>query len=109
MILEKAYAKLYGSYANIESGWPLLAFRDLTGAPGTKLDINNESKPAETFKWIYDNFRKGFVQAAGTPSDGSGQNTVNQVGIVYSHAYSILNVFEVQGAKLLKLRNPWGS
>ena len=36
-------------------------------------------------------------------------NSVNQVGIVYSHTYSILNVFEIQGAKLLKLRNPWGS
>ncbi len=76
VILEKAYAKLYGSYANIEAGEPLLALRDLTGAPGTKLNINKRSKPRESFKWIYDNFAKGFIQAAGTP--GKGANTVNE-------------------------------
>ena len=33
MILEKAWAKLHGSYKRIESGWAFNAFRDLTGAP----------------------------------------------------------------------------
>lgn len=33
MLLEKAYAKVYGSYLNIEGGNPAIAMRDLTGAP----------------------------------------------------------------------------
>lgn len=33
MLLEKAYAKVYGSYKNIEGGNPAIAMRDLTGAP----------------------------------------------------------------------------
>jgi len=33
VLLEKAYAKSYSCYANIESGVPGQALRDLTGAP----------------------------------------------------------------------------
>ena len=33
MLLEKAYAKAYECYANIESGVPGQGLRDLTGAP----------------------------------------------------------------------------
>lgn len=33
LILEKAWAKLFGSYAKIESGFCREALRDLTGAP----------------------------------------------------------------------------
>jgi len=38
MILEKAYAKMYGSYERIEGGNPAMALRDLTGAPYENLD-----------------------------------------------------------------------
>jgi len=33
ILLEKAYAKLYGSYHKIESGLSSCALKDLTGAP----------------------------------------------------------------------------
>ncbi len=33
MLLEKAWAKLHGSYEQIESGFAENVFRDLTGAP----------------------------------------------------------------------------
>jgi calpain-15 len=33
LLLEKAYAKVYGSYEKIESGLAGHALRDLTGAP----------------------------------------------------------------------------
>ncbi len=32
-LLEKGYAKLHGSYLNIEAGYSENVFRDLTGAP----------------------------------------------------------------------------
>ena len=37
LILEKAWAKLHGSYARIEGGYSFNAMRDLTGAPGEKV------------------------------------------------------------------------
>lgn len=46
IFLEKAYAKIYGSYEKIESGFPGAALRDLTGAPFTSWsrgdNINDE-------------------------------------------------------------------
>jgi len=33
VLLEKAWAKLHGSYHRIEAGYPQNVFRDLTGAP----------------------------------------------------------------------------
>ena len=43
---------------------------------------------------------------AGSPS-GSDKD-VSNLGIVQGHAYSILDVLEVEGTKLVQLRNPWG-
>lgn len=33
MLLEKAYAKAYGSYENIVGGDPAIAIKDLSGSP----------------------------------------------------------------------------
>jgi hypothetical protein len=33
ILLEKAWAKLHGSYHRIDGGYPMNVFRDLTGAP----------------------------------------------------------------------------
>jgi calpain-15 len=38
MIMEKAYAKMYGTYERIEGGNPAMALRDLTGAPYENMD-----------------------------------------------------------------------
>jgi len=39
LVLEKAWAKLFKSYAKIESGFSREALRDLTGAPTKLLHI----------------------------------------------------------------------
>ena len=43
---------------------------------------------------------------AGSPA-GSDTDT-SSLGIVQGHAYSILDVCEIEGNKLIQLRNPWG-
>jgi hypothetical protein len=46
------------------------------------------------------------MMGAGSPS---GSDTdVSNLGIVQGHAYSILDIAEIDGTKLLQLRNPWG-
>lgn len=43
MILEKAWAKVYGSYERIESGITRECLHDLTGAPTKVLFMDNET------------------------------------------------------------------
>jgi len=44
LLLEKAYAKIYGSYDKIEAGLAGHALRDLTGAPFEYFVRNDENK-----------------------------------------------------------------
>ena len=50
---------------------------------------------------------------AHSPQGAGGDKELNQCGIPYSHAYTILAAFKVSGngksANLIMVRNPWGN
>ena len=48
-----------------------------------------------------------YILSAGSPP-GSNDD-ITELGIVMGHAYSILDVCDVDGTKLIQLRNPWGN
>lgn len=50
--------------------------------------------------------RRESVIAAST---GSGDHSKHTCGIVHGHAYTVQTVKEVEGFRLVKLRNPWGT
>lgn len=57
ILLEKAWAKLHGSYERIEAGFAEHVFHDLTGAPTDVYETENEDifakmKEAENKEWI---------------------------------------------------------
>jgi hypothetical protein len=53
--------------------------------------------------WINNGYMMGCSSPAGSDSHTSS------LGIVQGHAYSILDAYEVEGNKLLQIRNPWGN
>lgn len=111
-IVEKAYAKQYGSYEAIDGGNAHVAlYRMIGGFPiafymsqmKTKEMVQNGTLWNLMLKWHNEG---SFICAGSNP--GRDTQQTNQ-GIILGHAYTVLQVVEVQGNKLIQLRNPWGN
>ena len=105
ILLEKAYAKIHGSYEKIEAGLCEEALRDLTGAPSEKLNDFNEKEAWDFMKNAYDNNYLMIVAS-------EHEKNESKKGIVSGHCYSVLDLKLVKLSdgteKIVKLRNPWG-
>ncbi|VFQ77346.1 unnamed protein product [Cuscuta campestris] len=111
-ILEKAYAKLHGSYEALEGGLVQDALVDLTGGAGEEIDMRSTEAQIDLasgrlWSQVLRFNQEGFLLGAGSPS-GSDVH-ISSSGIVQGHAYSILQVREVDGYKLVQIRNPWAN
>ena len=53
--------------------------------------------------------RRACVSAAIDSTAGEDRTSYKDIGLVAGHAYSILEAAEVEGIRLLRLRNPWGT
>lgn len=98
LLLEKCYAKMYGTYENIEAGQTIEAIKDLTGAPGKS--IKNTGDLNLIWDFILTNERKNYVLTCGSQTDDRGMETKKESGIVSSHAYGILNAREVKSKQI---------
>eukprot|EP01065_Artemidia_motanka_P026640 TRINITY_DN3180_c0_g1_i10.p1 TRINITY_DN3180_c0_g1~~TRINITY_DN3180_c0_g1_i10.p1 ORF type:complete len:871 (+),score=193.33 TRINITY_DN3180_c0_g1_i10:267-2879(+) len=110
-LVEKAFAKLHGSYAAIESGNASEAFAALTGAPCESIDLSPSADLDTDVVWsrMISSLECGSLLAAACGQDGMEQSS-RQLGLVTSHSYSVQNVLiGPRGVRLVKLRNPWGS
>ncbi|CAH1801821.1 unnamed protein product [Owenia fusiformis] len=111
-LLEKAYAKLHGSYEAIEGGQSMDALVDLTGGLGEIYDIYNNPDNK-----LYQKFRRaqkaGSFIACSKKGDWRSSDHADKNGLVSGHAYTITGVARIkqEGAgfeKLIRVRNPWG-
>lgn len=105
LILEKAWAKLYGNYERIEAGLTREVLRSLTGAP-TKIVWTDDPNLWDD---LLNGEAKDFIMTAGAVSAQTMENVKMHEGMVVGHAYSLISASEVMGVQLVKLRNPWGS
>ncbi|KAI9742210.1 MAG: hypothetical protein M1818_004110 [Claussenomyces sp. TS43310] len=104
-LLEKAYAKAHGDYAAIEGGFTGEGIEDLTGGVTTEL-FSTDIFDKEHF-WnnellkVNDEFLFGCAT-------GLFRGWGERKGIQERHAYSIMRAVEIDGHRLLLLKNPWG-
>ena len=108
-MVEKAYAKLNGTYGEIEGGWPKEALVDFSG--GCVEGIDFQAIPENLFETMYKAGQKGAMMSCTTP--GEDQGATDELGMVPGHAYSITKVIKLeldgQEHQLIRVRNPWGN
>eukprot|EP00899_Mesostigma_viride_P009190 jgi/Mesvir1/18272/Mv09540-RA.3 len=115
MLLEKAYAKCYGSYSAIAAGDPGDALTDLTGAPHRCFEVpppkredGQDVDDDGLYSRLLEFDQQGYAMCAAARSDPDVDLQAD-VGIVEEHAYGLIKVVRTRaGDRLLQLRNPWG-
>nr|XP_009291546.1 calpain-1 catalytic subunit-like isoform X1 [Danio rerio] len=109
-LLEKAYAKVCGSYADLNAGFISEALMDFTG--GTHMYYTLSSAPADLWKIMECAFISKTLIGCGSNSEGSPEENELLHGIIADHAYTVTGVFEViseeNPVQLVRLLNPWG-
>jgi hypothetical protein len=99
----------YGGYGEIEGGYVHLGLVDLTGGVGSTIKVTGAGSPDPAALWrqLLDFHAAGDLVGAGSTNGRDTDATPR--GIVKGHAYAILRVADVDGTRLLQLRNPWGT
>ncbi|KAI1432678.1 cysteine proteinase [Xylaria sp. CBS 124048] len=105
-LLEKAYAKAHGDYQAIEGGHTGEGIEDLTGGVTTEL-FTTDILDQEYF-WREELMKVNEDFLFGCWTGVWGQGWGDRKGIVEGHAYSVMRAVEVDGHRLVLLKNPWG-
>ncbi|XP_063296554.1 calpain-3 isoform X8 [Pelobates fuscus] len=110
-LLEKAYAKLHGSYEALKGGNTTEAMEDFTGGVTEFYEIKDA--PKDIFKILRKAFERGSLIGCSIDAIVPAQfETRMASGLVKGHAYSVTGVeettFKGDKVKLVRLRNPWG-
>ncbi|XP_033742634.1 calpain-15-like isoform X2 [Pecten maximus] len=117
-LIEKAAAKLHGCYQALESGRAIEALALLTGEPCERIQLQEQEDDDVEIdeKKIWTKLVKArqskFLMgtSCGTrnmkPSELQHYDTM---GLIPNHAYSLLDIQDVAGNRLVKIRNPWGT
>lgn len=99
LLMEKAWAKVFGSYQRIEAGTSGEALPCITGAP-IEVFFHEEQKENDSLSYLWEKLKasdkKNYIIGTSVSSDqsnSSGQK-MNSVGLVDAHAYSLISVFD---------------
>lgn len=110
-LLEKAYAKLQGSYSHLHYGCLPDALVDLTG--GVVTAANLYSSPSNLLMMVKMAAQAGSLMTCATPEGPTQGSEVMENGLVSQHAYTVTAAEQIQyrtgQEEIIRLWNPWGN
>lgn len=114
-LLEKAYAKLHGSYSALGAGKCFEATEDLTGGVTERFQLTDEAATADLFSIMVRASQRGSLLTCSVPSSKKAASDPREKGLISSHGYCVtgvrrckVNVPWKDYVDLVRLRNPWG-
>ncbi|KAI4880536.1 hypothetical protein NFI96_018567, partial [Prochilodus magdalenae] len=113
-LLEKAYAKLHGSYEALKGGNTLEAMEDFTGGVTELFEI--KEAPKELYTIMKKALERGSLMGCSIDAlVPTASETKTDTGLVRGHAYSVTAVEQGKQEdgrdtriRLVRLRDPWG-
>ncbi|CAK1549400.1 unnamed protein product [Leptosia nina] len=114
-LLEKAYAKLHGSYEALKGGSTCEAMEDFTGGVTEMYEMNEP--PPNLYTILLKAYERNSLMGCSIEPDPNVLEAETPMGLIRGHAYSVTRVkyvdIETPGRSgkipLLRLRNPWGN
>lgn len=98
MLIEKAFAKLYGSYKELERLSIMECLEILTGMPLSKSKLVNAEED-KLWRKLMDYDKKNYMICG---------KEVEKANRRRNRVFSVVHLYEVDGCRLLKLRNHYG-
>ncbi|XP_061080883.1 calpain-8 [Conger conger] len=110
-LLEKAYAKVNGSYEALSGGSTTEGFEDFTGGISESYELSRA--PPYLFKIIQKALSRGSLLGCSIDiSSAAETEAITRQKLVKGHAYSLTGAAEVHlhgtPVQLVRIRNPWG-
>ncbi|KAL7831396.1 hypothetical protein SRHO_G00308990 [Serrasalmus rhombeus] len=109
-LLEKAYAKVNGSYEALRGGCATEGFEDFTGGIGECYQLSKA--PFNLFNIMKQSLSRGSLLSTAISGTAYEKEAVTKEQLVKRHAYSITGAEEIHVGRclvqLVRLRNPWG-
>nr|XP_045006808.1 calpain-9 [Jaculus jaculus] len=110
-LLEKAYAKLNGSYEALKGGSAIEAMEDFTG--GVAENFQTRDVPEDFYEILGKALRRGSLLGCSIDIQNAAESEARTPsGLIKGHAYTVTGLSQVnsRGRKieLIRVRNPWG-
>eukprot|EP00227_Mantoniella_beaufortii_P021020 CAMPEP_0197575972 /NCGR_PEP_ID=MMETSP1326-20131121/1164_1 /TAXON_ID=1155430 /ORGANISM="Genus nov. species nov., Strain RCC2288" /LENGTH=424 /DNA_ID=CAMNT_0043138819 /DNA_START=187 /DNA_END=1458 /DNA_ORIENTATION=- len=113
-LMTKAYAKLHGSYSALDGGDVTDALVDMTGGAGRTIRLwespgREEAENGQLWRRLLRYQDYGYLVGASYVQREGEVESEDDDGIAWNCAYGVIDAVQCSnGAKLVRLRDPWG-